>query len=157
MMEAVREWILSVVVISMLVTLAQTIVPKGVFANVSHFIGGLLLLVTLLAPLSQVEGWDLPQGLESYQAQIQTQQALLSQSQQQQLEQGIEDLTQAYILDKAESLAITCQVEVVTAVDDSGTPLPVVVVFDIPYQADLSLYVESLGIGQEGQTWHENQ
>lgn len=156
-MEAVREWILSVVVISMLVSLSQVLVPKGSFVHVSNFIGGLLLLVTLLAPLSQVGDWELPQGWEGYQNQIQLQQEYLAQAQQESLQQGIEDLTQAYILDKAESLGITCQVEVVTAIQDSGTPLPVGVTFNVPYNADLSLYVESLGIGQEGQTWYENQ
>lgn len=158
MMEAVRQWILSVVVISMLVTLAQTLVPKGVFANVGNFIGGLLLLLTLLTPLSKAGGWELPQNWDSYQAQIQTQQEILTQSQQQILEDGIAELTQAYILDKAQTLGIGCQVEVVTAVDDGGTPMPVAVIFDIPWQEDLSLYVEqTLGIGQEGQTWHEYQ
>lgn len=158
MMEAVREWILSVVVVSMLVTLSQTLVPKGTFAGVSQLIGGLLLLITLLTPLTQVEGWVLPTGLQDYRVQIQDQQAVFAAMEQTQLELGIAQGTQAYILDKAEALGIACQVEVVTAIDDSGAVQLVEINFDVPWNEALSVYVEqTLGVGQEGQTWHENQ
>ncbi|WP_409968439.1 hypothetical protein RFF05_00050 [Bengtsoniella intestinalis] len=66
----------------MLVSLSQAMVPKGTLAGVSNFIGGLLLLITLLTPLSQLDSWLLPEGLDDYRDQIQDQQLALTTMQQ---------------------------------------------------------------------------
>ncbi len=70
-MGAVRGWLTALVVVTLLLTAAQVLVPEGTFRRLSGFIGGLILLVTLLRPLLGVDLARLDLGLEDYEAAIQ--------------------------------------------------------------------------------------
>lgn len=156
MMDAVRQWLFSVVVISMLVSLVERWVPQGSLGRIVNFIGGLLLLLTILCPVMNLEDvtWNLE--LSAYQAEIATLEDSLSQSQQESWETGIQEATQAYILEKANALGVMCNVEVEVETGADGVPYPVSVKLDVPYNQALGTYIaQTLGIGEEGQRWDE--
>ena len=44
MMEHIRQWLCSVVAVSLLVSVVQSLVPKGSLGRVSSFLSGLVLL-----------------------------------------------------------------------------------------------------------------
>ena len=51
MMEAVRDWIADVVAITMLLSVAQALIPEGGIRRIFSFSGGLVLVVVLLLNL----------------------------------------------------------------------------------------------------------
>ena len=53
-MGALREWLTSLVAVSMLLSVAQTLVPEGSIRKIASFTGGLILLVVLLRPLLEI-------------------------------------------------------------------------------------------------------
>ena len=65
MMEHVRQWLSSIVVVSLLLSVVQSLVPKGSLRRVASFLSGLVLLVVLLEPLPKLdlEGLEL-RGLQ---------------------------------------------------------------------------------------------
>ena len=50
MMAAAREWLCAVVAVTLLLAAAQTLIPEGAIRRIASFVGGLILLVTLLRP-----------------------------------------------------------------------------------------------------------
>ena len=65
MMEHVRQWLSSIVVVSLLLSVVQSLVPKGSLRRVASFLSGLVLLAVLLEPLPKqdLEGLEL-RGLQ---------------------------------------------------------------------------------------------
>ncbi len=156
MMDALRQWLFSVVVISMLVSLVERWVPQGALGRITQFIGGLLLLLTILRPVAALKGVTWNWELSSYQSDIAALEESLSQSQQMAWEVGIQESTQAYILEKANALGVACNVEVEVETGADGVPYPVAVQLDVPYHQALGTYIaQTLGIGEEGQRWDE--
>ena len=51
MMEAVRTWLTSVVLVSVLLSAAQSLIPPGTVRKAAGFTGGLILLLVLLRPV----------------------------------------------------------------------------------------------------------
>ena len=51
MMEAVRAWLTSVVLVSVLLSAAQSLIPPGTVRKAAGFTGGLILLLVLLRPV----------------------------------------------------------------------------------------------------------
>ena len=47
MIAAVREWLTSVVAVTLLLTVAQTLIPEGNIRKIAAFTGGLALLAAL--------------------------------------------------------------------------------------------------------------
>lgn len=55
MMEAVRAWLTSVVLVSVLLSAAQSLIPPGTVRKAAGFTGGLILLLVLLRPVLSME------------------------------------------------------------------------------------------------------
>ena len=51
MMEAVRAWLTSVVLVSVLLSAAQSLIPPCTVRKAAGFTGGLILLLVLLRPV----------------------------------------------------------------------------------------------------------
>ncbi len=67
----------------------------------------------------------------------------------------IAEKTEAYILDKAGTLGVSCRVEVATAEGEGGLPVPYRVELDCAPREALSAYLEDeLGIPKERQVFH---
>ena len=155
-MGALREWLTSVVVVSVLLAVVQTLIPEGTVRKIGAFTGGLILLVTLLQPLLGVDFEDLELRLEQSRETVEQRQQELEQAGERELAELIERQTAAYIWDKADALGLDLSAEVRVERGPDGIPLPVSATLTGTYSEALSAYLErELGIPRERQVWHE--
>ena len=155
MIAALREWLTSIVVVSVLLAAAQSLLPEGTVRKIGAFTGGLILLITLMQPLLGAE-------LEALQfsdcrASVEVRQRELEQAGEAELTELIERQTAAYIWDKADALGLSVGAEIRAEKGPEGVILPVSAVLTGPYSEVLSVYLErELGIPRERQVWHED-
>ena len=124
MMELIRQWLLGMVCAAMAAALAQSLAPEGGPKRICKLAGALVLLLAAVSPilrlderaLSQLEA-DCQDTVGSYSEALEEENDLLYQT-------IIEEETAAYIVDKAETLGISCQAEVRYLYDEDGTPYP---------------------------------
>ena len=153
MMEHIRQWLCSVVAVSLLVSVVQSLVPKGSLRRAASFLSGLVLLAVLLEPLPKL---DL-EGLELRGLQEETEKARrqLEAEQETALKAGIAEQTEAYISDKAAALGLTVQARVETRTGADGVPLPWSAELEGDYTEELAQWMETeLDIPRERQVWH---
>ena len=156
-MGALREWLTSVVVVSVLLAVVQTLIPEGTVRKIGAFTGGLILLVTLLQPLLGVDFEDLELRLEQSRETVEQRQQELEQAGEREMAELIEQQTAAYIWDKADALGLDLSAEVRVERGPDGIPLPVSATLTGTYSEALSAYLErELGIPRERQVWHED-
>ncbi|MCI2056686.1 MAG: stage III sporulation protein AF [Oscillibacter sp.] len=155
MMEKVRVWLTAVVAVSILITLAQSLIPEGTLRKIASMTGGLLLLIVLLLPVKGLDVGDLKLDYGDYEEKIAARQEELQSDTQEELSKLIAEKTEAYIKDEAAALGIDCTPVVTTKNDADGTPCPYSVeldcALDARLQEDLS---KNLGIPKERQVYH---
>lgn len=66
MMAAARAWLTAVVSVTLLLSVVQTLIPKGSLRESTSFVGGLLLLAVLLRPLGSVDLSAVSLNLDAY-------------------------------------------------------------------------------------------
>ena len=159
MIGAVREWLTSVVVVSLLLASAQSLVPEGSLKRIASFTGGLILLLAMLRPLADFGGGErINLDFDGLAQEIEARRAELDQEGNTLLAQGIASKTAAYIWDKAASLGLSVTVRVETAPGEDGIPLPWSAEVTGERSAELAAYMErELGIPRERQVWHEEE
>ncbi len=99
-MEEIRQWLLSVTVCAFFLSLLRSFVPSGAAGEAAKFALGLVLLITLLAPLKRVEISDFSMELSSIPSALSKTQRELSQERENALRQSIEERTEEYIAAK---------------------------------------------------------
>ena len=157
-MGALREWLTSLVAVSMLLSVARTLVPEGSIRKISSFTGGLILLVVLLRPLLGADLSRLDLHLEDYERAIGQRQEELASAGEAELAGTIEERTAAYISDKADTLGLAVKVQVETKPAGDGVPVPWRAELWGPRSPALATYMEEeLGIPGERQVWHEGE
>ena len=157
-MGALREWLTSLVAVSMLLSVAQTLVPEGSIRKIASFTGGLILLVVLLRPLLGADLSRLDLHLEDYERAIGQRQEELASAGEAELAGIIEERTAAYISDKADTLGLAVKVQVETKPAGDGVPVPWRAELWGPRSPALATYMEEeLGIPGERQVWHEGE
>lgn len=158
MIAAVREWLTSVVAVTLLLTVAQTLIPEGSIRKIAAFTGGLVLLAALLQPVLRTDLSRLQLDFELYDSMVQERQAELADARDRELAEVIASRTEAYILDKAAQLGLPVTVRVETETGAEGVPLPASADVAGPRSEELAAYMErELGIPRERQVWHENE
>lgn len=154
MMEAVRTWLVGLIAVSLLVSVADSLLPEGGVKKVAGFTGGLILLLALVQPLLRVEPGSVAAGLGDYTAQIAALQETFTEKNQEELQALIAEETQAYIEDKATGLGLACSPRVTVEQDENGLPYPAEATLDCARDEALAAYLETeLGIPRERQTW----
>ena len=157
-MGALREWLTSLVAVSMLLSVARTLVPEGSIRKIASFTGGLILLVVLLRPLLGADLSRLDLHLEDYERAIGQRQEELASAGEAELAGIIEERTAAYISDKADTLGLAVKVQVETKPAGDGVPVPWRAELWGPRSPALATYMEEeLGIPGERQVWHEGE
>ena len=155
MMAAARAWLTAVVSVTLLLSVVQTLTPKGSLREIASFVGGLLLLAVLLRPLGDLSAVSL--NLDAYRQTVEQRQAELEQEGQKELVGLIEAELESYISDKAADMGLTLRVQVTVEPDGSGVPVPVSVELTGPRSEVLSRWLETeLGVPAERQVWNEN-
>lgn len=158
MMAAVREWLTAVVTVTMLLSVVQVLVPEGHQRRIASFLGGLILLVTLLRPLIGMDLRRLDLRLETYEREIAERQEALAAAGKEEMASIIELRTAAYISDKADALGLTVTAEVQTEAGPEGIPVPYRAELTGAWSEELASYMEGeLGIPRERQVWHEEE
>ena len=158
MIGALREWLTSIVVVTLLLSVAQTLVPEGSVRRVASFIGGLILLAALLRPVLGADLERLRLDLDGYEQALQEAREELASSGETELTERIEERTAAYISDKADALGLEVTVRVETDLGDDGVPVPSAAEVTGPWSEELASYMEKeLGIPRERQVWHERE
>ena len=117
MMAAARAWLTAVVSVTLLLSVVQTLMPKGSLREITSFVGGLLLLAVLLRPLGSVDLSAVSLNLDAYRQTVEQRQAELEQEGQKELVGLIEAELESYISDKAADMGLTLRVQVTVEPD----------------------------------------
>ncbi|MCI9649009.1 stage III sporulation protein AF [Oscillibacter sp.] len=158
MIAAVREWLTSVVAVTLLLTVAQTLIPEGNIRKIAAFTGGLALLAALLQPVLRTDLSRLELDLDAYGQAVEERRMELEAAREEELALVIASQTEAYILDKAAWLGLSLSVQVETETGAEGVPLPWAAEIKGAWSEELAAYMErELGIPRERQVWHETE
>jgi len=159
MIAAARGWLTSIAAVTMLLAVAQTLVPEGTLRKLVGFTGGLLLLAALLQPVLRTDLGRLRLDLSEYSDAIEERAAELDAAGKDELSGLIAGRTAAYISDKADALGLAVTVRVETEPGEDGeTPIPASVELSGPYSRELAEWIAlELGIPAERQVWHEGK
>lgn len=158
MIAAVREWLTSVVAVTLLLTVAQTLIPEGNLRRIAAFTGGLALLAALLQPVLRTDLSRLELDMDVYFQAVEERRSELERAGGEELTSVIASRTEAYILDKAAQLGLSLTVRVETKTGTEGLPLPWAAELGGPRSEELAAYMErELGIPRERQVWHETE
>lgn len=158
MIGALREWLTSIVVVTLLLSVAQTLMPQGTIRKIASFTGGLILLAALIQPVLDADLGRLELDLGEYEASISRRRAELDTAEKEAMAELIEERTAAYISDKANTLGLSVEVRVEAEAGADGVPAPFSVRLKGPRSEELAAYIEGeLGIPRERQVWHERE
>ena len=154
-MTFLRQWLLGIVSCALLVSFCEQLTPAGALRKLVRFTGGLLLILSILQPVTHLDLDVLPLDLDAYREAAAQVRLELEDEREGALADGIAARTGAYIEDKAAQLGLTVRAVVETENADV-TPLPNAVTLYGTENAALADYIETqLGIAKEKQTWME--
>ena len=158
MMESLRTWLSSIVAVTLLIAMAESLVPEGTMRRVAGFTGGLVLLLALLRPVLAGGLPDLTLETEKWTAAIVEEQASLSRQGEDALAALIAERTASYIWDKGAALGLEVKANVETRTGEAGLPVPQRVELEGPYSKELADYItHELNIPPERQVWNEQE
>ena len=156
MMQWAGDWLKSIVLSSLLVSVITSLVPRGSYRRIAQSAGGLIFILVALGPFGQWDREDITLNMEDYRLEIEERRAEFEEENETAFAQGIAQRTQAYIWDKAQSLHLSLSVQVETSVMENGAVLPNEVYLAGEYSAELENWIEeTLGIPKEKQHWSE--
>ena len=95
MIGALREWLTSIVVVTLLLSVAQALVPEGNIRRVASFLGGLILLLAMLRPVLGADLERLRLNFDGYEQELRQVREELSASYDAGLAERIEERTAA--------------------------------------------------------------
>lgn len=158
MMESLRTWLSSIVAVTLLIAMAESLVPEGTMRRVAGFTGGLVLLLALVRPVLAGGLPDLTLETEKWTAAIEEEQASLSRQGEDALAALIAERTASYIWDKGAALGLEVKANVETRTGEAGLPVPQRVELEGPYSKELADYItHELNIPPERQVWNEQE
>ena len=158
MIETIREWIRSVVMVTMLLSVGQAMIPEGQIRKIFSFAGGLVMIMVLLQPVLGVETGTLMEPLEVYERQIserkEEQEKLVRAEQEAIIEQNLT----AYISDKADAAEEGGSVRIRAETAEDGTVILSAELVGQPSEQLAEYLEQELGIPRERQVWiHEGK
>lgn len=158
MMESLRTWLSSIVAVTLLIAMAESLVPERTIRRVAGFTGGLVLLLALVRPVLAGGLPDLTLETEKWTAAIEEEQASLSRQGEDALAALIAERTASYIWDKGAALGLEVKANVETRTGEAGLPVPERVELEGPYSKELADYItHELNIPPERQVWNEQE
>ncbi|MDR0889360.1 MAG: stage III sporulation protein AF [Oscillospiraceae bacterium] len=155
-MEAVREYLIALVAVSMIAVLANALVHGEKMQKIVRFVGGLLILLVAMSPILKINLTDLARRMEDFGQAQGFDNSEVSQNSQEMLAALIKQNTETYIVQKAASIGATVRAEVTLSNEEYPTPVAVVIIGTLSAQqlADMEQYLSSaLGIPKENQEW----
>ena len=158
MIEAVREWIQSIVMVAMLLSVGQAMIPEGQIRKIFSFTGGLVLIVVLMQPVLGLEVGVLMEPLEEYEQQVSAQTEEIEKTVRAEQEAIIEQKLEAYISDKTDTLEEGGTVRIRAETAEYGTVILSAELVGQPSESLAEYLEQELGIPRERQVWiHEGK
>ncbi len=152
MMDAVRQWLTSVVLTSFLISLLRLLLPEGSLRKAGAFTGSLVLLTAIVRPLARLEP-DWPDwNLSAYESAIAERMDELSAGQEDAFAAQVAERTAEAI--RAYAPGVSARV---TVRAQDGVPLPWAVTLSGTPEAGLSAWLtNALDIPPERQFWTDS-
>ena len=153
-MEALRQYVISVVAAAMLCGIVVRLFPNGSGKQMGKLICGLFLAYTVLSPISRVDFSNLPDFSLGYMGDAKDAASMGENLARDSMADIIKEETEAYILDKAAALG--ADVSARFALDEQDLPRTVTLTGSCTpaqKQALARVLAEDLGIPEERQIW----
>ena len=158
MIETIREWIRSVVMVTMLLSVGQAMIPEGQIRKIFSFAGGLVMIMVLLQPVLGVETGTLMESWELHEEQICERKEELERMVRKEQETIIEQQLTAYISDKAEGAEEGEAMRIRAETAEDGRVILSAELIGQPSEALEEYLEQELGIPRERQVWiHEGK
>lgn len=156
-MSSPREYIYTVIIAAIFVSVLQSILPgKGATSAIIHLIAGIFLLTVVISPLIKIR----INRMLDYISCIETDASSIVSSAQNstldEIDKVIIQKAEAYILDKANNLGVNIAVEISLKSDGSSIPERIKIIGPVSPQVKKqlsALITNDLGISGEMQTW----
>lgn len=156
-MLAIREWMTSIVICALLLSILQSLIPDGAVRRIVDFTGGMLLVFCLLNPLLHCVSWIKP-DMQDFEKTLEELEWNLKQETDMALQKSIEERTIAYISEQAEEIGVDVSINVTAEQREDGVILPTWAELCGQYSAELAKQLDQeLGIPPERQVWHEGK
>ena len=155
-MDAIGEYLIGITAAAILCALVNKLSGKGITAAATRMITGIVIAMAVISPWLEVRIGNVRNVLDDvrFSAEYFSQQG--KDDANEAIRECILQQTQAYILEKADSLDLSVAVEVILSDGLPAIPEEVIITGSVsPYAREsLSAYIqENLGIGTEAQTW----
>lgn len=125
-MTDIKTWILGITVTALLLAVLDELCPEGAVRRVERCACALVLMLTVLSPLSGLRQLDFSDRLSEYQSRSDADVQTMTGDTQEYLSGIIASESEAYFAQKASGLGLTCTAEIGCGTDsDSGCPVPV--------------------------------
>jgi len=125
MTELIRTWIMGLTGAAFLATIATTLTPKGRPRAVVGLVTGLVTIVALIAPIIEFDYAAYASNVAHFEVSLEARNQEWEASQERLTSRIIRERSEAYILDKAESLGLVgLDVEVATGRNADGWLFP---------------------------------
>ena len=155
-MAGVKRWLLGIILTAFAAGLARQLAPGSKEAAMVRLVGGLLLVLAILQPLSRFSPEDMALPAGNFAAESRSTAEDYRKKQQEELSAIIAEKTAAYIWDKASELDGSYRITVSVSTGESGVPLPCAVTIAGPYSQELSHWLSrELGLDAAVQNWLE--
>lgn len=157
MSAALRAYLLSIAAAAFLCTIAASLLPKGNLRNITQFVCGLLLAVTVVKPAAEMDYSLISQAISKVLMQTEQTRTQVTVQNRELVSDIIKQKTEAYILDKAREWNMNVTVEVI--MDGSDTyPYPCAVRISGRYTAEQAMRLKTmiereLAIAADRQEW----
>lgn len=157
-MEALRQYLLSIIGASIIAALLIRITDgKGSYSAIARLLTGIFLSITVLSPIAKIRIADISSYIDSFEFHAADAVSSGEQWSVSQMHTIIKSQTEAYILEKAQSLGAELSVQV--SLSDANPPVPVAA--DISGDIDpftkqrlQRIIMDELGISKENQVWN---
>lgn len=156
-MDAIRQYIVSVAAAAILCGILRELLPgKSAVASLLKLVSGIFLAFVVISPVRNLEMTNLGLYMDSFSYQGEVIAASGENMRRDAMAEIIKDQTEAYILDKAQTLAASLSVEV--SLSDTAIPVPQSVRIQgavSPYARNVleRILEDDLGIAKENQSW----
>lgn len=152
-----REYLISVAAVCLLQTLIGVVLPEGKIKKLAITAGGLLVILTVVSPVASLDADTIAETMSQFILDTEMAQTGVTVNQEDLLRDIIKDNCETYILDKASSMGLSLQVEVILS-DTAEAPYPTGVTvkgeMTVEQMQKLSRYIsEDLGIPADRQEW----
>ena len=155
MIRALKEWLVSVVMLSFAVSLLRVLLPEGSLRKAGAFTGSLVLMAAILRPLVRLEP-DFPDlDFYDYETAVAGRLEELQSAEMAEFQAQVERKSAERISEQAAALGTPLPVTVSARVEN-GVPVPWSVTLQGTYSPALSVWLENaFGIPAERQYWSD--